>query len=176
MDIRLVGQQYTISVDGQIINQYDNAIPERSSRNGDPPSTSRQFATGHFGLQNHETGLFYRDPRAKELSNPPRNTTAPDVGGSGIVGHQLACTRGEWDNMARGDFQYAWFRSNPSPAVPPGTAPTAAQLATTQVATGRFYTPTDADVGKVVWCRVTATNDEGGTAWAYQQSPDITAK
>jgi Domain of Unknown Function (DUF1080) len=173
MEIRLVGQQYTILVDGQVINQYDNAIPERSSRGGDPPSTSRQFARGFLGLQNHETGLFFRNPRAKDLAAPPRNTKPPTVRGSGDVGRQLTCTNGEWANMRRDDFQVAWFRSNASPSVPPGTSPTAAQLGTVQVSATRHYTPTAEDVGKVDWCRVTATNGEGGTAWATRQAPAV---
>jgi hypothetical protein len=173
MEIRLVGQQYTILVDGQVINQYDNAIPERSSRGGDPPSTSRQFASGFLGLQNHETGLFFRNPRAKELTSPPRNTELPTVGGPGTVGRRLTCTEGEWENMTGDDFQYAWFRSNPSPSVPPGTSPTAAQLGTVQVSATKDYTPTADDVGKVDWCRVTATNAEGGSAWATRQAPAV---
>lgn len=173
MEIRLVGQQYTILIDGKVVNQYDNAVPERSSRGGDPPSTARQFATGFVGLQNHETGLFYRNPRVKVLSTPPKNTGRPTVGGSGYIGQPLVCSRGEWDNMAGGTFQYAWFRSNPSPDVPPGTAPTAAQLGTVQVSNTMQYTPSADDVGKVVWCRVTATNEQGGTAWATSQAPTV---
>jgi hypothetical protein len=173
MEIRLVGQQYTILVDGQVLNQFDNAIPERSSRGGDPPSTARQFATGFVGIQNHETGLFYRNPRVKALTAPPKNTGRPDIGGSGRVGRQLTCTTGEWANMARGTFQYAWFRSNPSPTVPPGTSPTAAQLGTVQVAATRHYTPSADDIGKVVWCQVTATNAQGGTAWATRQATEV---
>lgn len=173
MEIRLVGQQYTILVDGQVVNQYDNAIPERSSRGGDPPSTARQFATGFVGLQNHETGLFYRNPRVKELTAPPKNTELPTVGGSGFAGKQFTCTKGEWDNMSRGDFQYAWFRSNPSPSVPAGTSPTAAQLGTVQVGSGMRYTASADDIGKVVWCRVTATNPAGATAWATTRAPAV---
>jgi hypothetical protein len=173
MEIRLVGQQYTILVDGRIINQYDNAIPWRSSRNGDPPSTARQFAAGYVGIQNHETGLFYRAPRVKELNAPPANTESPEVAGSGQTGKMLTCTRGEWENMANGTYQYAWLRSNPSPNVAPGTSPTAAQLSTVQVSGARQYTPSAADIGKVLWCRVTATNPEGGTAWATRAAPPI---
>jgi hypothetical protein len=173
MEIRLVGQQYTILVDGQVLNQYDNAIPLRSSRGGDPPSTSRQFATGFVGLQNHEDGLFYRDPRVKELTVPPKNTARPTVDGSGRVGKRLTCTRGKWDNMAGGTFTYAWFRGNPAPSVPPGTSPTAAQLGTVQVAATKRYTASADDIGKVVWCQVTATNAEGGTAWATKRAPEV---
>ena len=43
-EIRTIGQQYTILVDGQMINQFDNAIPKIASRAGDPPTMARQFA------------------------------------------------------------------------------------------------------------------------------------
>ncbi len=174
MEVRLVGQQYTIAVDGQILTQFDNAIPERSSRAGDPPSTARESGTGYVGIQNHESGLFYRNPRVKELTAPPRNTAAPVVTGTGMTGHGLTCSPGTWSNVdANQSYDIAWFDSNPSPAVPAGTAPTAAQLATTQVGSGASYTPVAADFGKVVWCRVTATNAEGGTAWATEAAPQI---
>jgi hypothetical protein len=175
MEIRLVGQQYTILVDGQIVNQFDNGVPLRSSRNGDPPSTARQYPVGYVGIQNHETGLFYRNPRVKQLTATPTNTVLPDVGGSGHIGKQLTCTKGEWDNMAGGTYQFAWFRSNPPPSVPAGTSPTAAQLGTVQVATGRRYTPNADDVGRVLTCRVTATNADGGTAWATRQARAVQA-
>jgi 3-keto-disaccharide hydrolase len=174
MEIRLVGQQYTILVDGQVLNQYDNAIPLRSGRGGDPPSTSRQFATGFVGLQNHEDGLFFRNPRVKDLAAPPHNTERPTVGGSGRVGAPLTCTKGEWNNAKT--FTMAWFRSNPSPTVPPGTSPTAAQLGTVKVADSMHYRPSADDVGKVVWCQVTATNAEGGTAWATSRAPEVIAQ
>ncbi|MGH3387942.1 MAG: 3-keto-disaccharide hydrolase, partial [Actinomadura sp.] len=176
MEIRLVGQQYTILVDGVVLNQFDNAIPQRSSRGGDPPSTARQFATGFIGLQNHDDGLFFRAPRAKELTAPPANTRRPAVRGSGRVGDRLTCTRGAWDDMARGKVEYAWFRGDPSPSVPPGTAPTAEQVGAVQVADSRHYRATADDIGKVVWCQVTATNAEGGTAWATGRAPEVRAR
>lgn len=173
MEIRLVGQQYTILVDGRLINQYDNATPWRSSRGGDPPSTARQSPVGYVGLQNHESGLLYHAPRIKALNAPPVNTQLPEAVGSGQPGKLLTCTQGAWDNMANGTYRYAWFRSNPAPDVPPGTSPTAAQLGTVQVSSTPHYTPGAADIGKVVWCRVTATNPEGGTAWATRAAPAI---
>ncbi len=36
MEIRMVGQQYTVLVDGRIINQFDNSVPKVASRTGDP--------------------------------------------------------------------------------------------------------------------------------------------
>ena len=44
MEIRTIGQQYTVLVDGRMINQFDNSIPKIASRNGDPATVARQFA------------------------------------------------------------------------------------------------------------------------------------
>ena len=43
-EIRTIGQQYTVLVDGEMINQFDNSIPKIASRNGDPPTMARQLA------------------------------------------------------------------------------------------------------------------------------------
>src|SRR4051812_8804858 len=107
MEIRLVGQQYTVLVDGNIINQYDNNIPKMNSRNGDPPTPARQFPRGYFGVQTHggTDRIFYREIRVKDLSKSdiPRNVEPPDVGGSGRVGKELTCGRGEWEHTPKAD-------------------------------------------------------------------------
>jgi Domain of Unknown Function (DUF1080) len=172
MEIRIVGLQYTVLVDGQLINQWDGSIPETPSRVGDPPTMARQQTTGYIGLQNHSTAdaINYRLARVKELQAPPKNTTLPTVSGDGDVGHALSCSHGSWQNAdASQQYVTEWFRSNQ----PPNSAPTQAQLATVKVGSGDSYTPVAADFGKVVWCRVSVTNSEGGTAWATRAAPTI---
>ena len=173
MEVRLVGQQYTVLVDGKLINQWDGSIPMTAVRDGDPPTMARQFATGYVGLQDHGNGdvIDYRDARVKELAAPPKNTSAPVVTGDGYTGRALGCAPGTWANVDAGQaYTIDWLRSNPAP----NDAPTEPQLGTVKVAAGASYTPTSADLGKVVWCRVTATNAEGGTAWATRAAPAIT--
>src|SRR5690606_3149061 len=53
LEIRMVGQQYTVLIDGEVVNQFDNAVPKIASRNGDPPTMARQLAEGYIGLQAH---------------------------------------------------------------------------------------------------------------------------
>ena len=173
MEVRLVGQQYTVLVDGKLINQWDGRIPMTTVRAGDPPTMARQFPTGYVGLQNHGQGdiIQYRDARVKELAAPPKNTSAPVVTGDGYTGRPLTCAPGTWANVAAGQtYVIEWFRSNKAP----NDAPQEPDFATTKVSTTATYRPTSADLGKVVWCRVTATNAEGGTAWATQAAPAIT--
>ena len=69
MEIRMVGQQYTVLVDGNVINQFDNSVPRVASRVGDPPTPARQFPRGYFGLQTHggTDRIFYREIQVKEL-------------------------------------------------------------------------------------------------------------
>jgi hypothetical protein len=140
---------------------------------GDPPTMARQLAAGYVGLQAHGDGdvIEYRDVRVKELSAAPKNTAAPVVTGDGFTGRALACTPGTWTNVAADQaYTVDWLRSN----TPASDAPTDAELNTVKVGTGASYTPTAADLGKVVWCRVSATNPEGGTTWATAAAPSIT--
>jgi hypothetical protein len=173
MEIRTVGQQYTVLVDGKLINQWDGAVPMSFPARGlgDPPTMARQLASGYIGLQDHQDGdvIEYRNVRVKELTAPPRNTAAPAVTGDGFTGRPLTCTPGTWANADQAPV-IEWLRSNP----PANDAPTDAEMNTVKVATGATYTPTSADLGKVIWCRVTATNDEGGTTWATRAAPAIT--
>ncbi|HLR83330.1 MAG TPA: family 16 glycoside hydrolase, partial [Nocardioidaceae bacterium] len=52
-EIRVVDQKYTIIRNGVVINRFTNAPGKESSRDGDPPTDLRQFASGYIGLQNH---------------------------------------------------------------------------------------------------------------------------
>ncbi|HWM09645.1 MAG TPA: PKD domain-containing protein, partial [Solirubrobacteraceae bacterium] len=52
-ELRVVGQQYTIIRNGNVIKEFLNAPDQASSRPGDPPTNDRQFPSGYIGLQNH---------------------------------------------------------------------------------------------------------------------------
>ena len=81
MEIRTIGQQYTVLIDGEIINQFDNSIPKIASRAGDPPTMARQLAAGYLGLQTHggNDRISYREMQVKEFApaDLPVNTVAP---------------------------------------------------------------------------------------------------
>jgi PKD repeat protein/glucose/arabinose dehydrogenase/type 1 glutamine amidotransferase len=68
-EVRVEGQQYTIVRNGEVINEFDNSIPLESSRDGDPPTDARQFASGYIGLQNHGDSdvIDFRDVRVLPL-------------------------------------------------------------------------------------------------------------
>jgi hypothetical protein len=198
MEIRLVGQQFTVLVDGDVVNQFDNAVPKVASRIFDPPTPARQFARGYFGLQTHggTDRVFYRQVRVKDLpaTSIPKNTAPPDVTGSGRVGEELTCHRGAWANTQENEFKFDWYRSNvigpdhvrvraPSqddlgdftaPAERGfGTQPLR-YLGPLELRSGKKYRPTAQDVGKLVYCRVSATND-GATVWETASAPTIVA-
>jgi hypothetical protein len=81
--VQVVGQQYTITRNGQVINQFNNAIPLNSSRSGDPPTQARQFARGYIGLQNHSANdkIDYRNVRIQDLTpGAPAEFTVSDPG------------------------------------------------------------------------------------------------
>ena len=135
---------------------------------------ARQFAAGYIGLQDHQDGDVIELPQGARQGARPRrrsNTSAPVVTGDGFTGRPLTCTPGTWANVDAGQtYVIDWIRSNP----PVNDAPTDEQMGNVKVATGATYTPTSADLGKVVWCRVTATNAEGATTWATKAAPAIT--
>jgi hypothetical protein len=179
MEIQKIGQQWTVFIDGRLVNQYDNAIPLQPKRSVDPPSSAREFAGSTLGLQNHgrSDAIEYKDVRVKEVANPPRNVTAPTVAGSGKLGKQLVCTPGEWENVSgrHGDHvTYQWFRSNDASQEIGALPPTEVEYDSRLVGTDSKYTPTEADAapGKVLWCRVSASTDEG-TVYPYAEATNL---
>ena len=187
MEIRMVGQQHTVLVDGNVINQFDNAVPRLASRNGDPPTPARQFPRGYFGLQTHggTDRIFYREIRVKELDRRdiPVNVKRPRVNGSGRVGKALKCGSGLW--WPKKDTDIAWYRSNrigpdhvhyhapaqedlgsfDAPADPRFGSLPLPYRGPLKVGEGRRYRPTADDLGKLVYCQVSVTSRDGATVW-----------
>jgi len=195
-EIRTIGQQYTIMIDGKIINQFDNSIPKINTRSGDAPTMARQFTQGYLGLQTHggTDRISYREIQVKDIApaDIPVNTVAPTVTGTGVAGQPLTCNRGTWNTAAGTTYFVKWYRSNKIlPSNPRYRAPSATDywnqttpanpLYGTQnltwtdsllVGDGDTYTPTAEDVGKVVHCAVNADN-AGATVWKTAQAPEI---
>jgi hypothetical protein len=195
-EIRTIGQQYTILIDGKMINQFDNSIPKINTRGGDPPTVARQFAEGYLGLQTHggSDRISYREIQVKDVaeSEIPKNTAAPSVTGTGLTGEPLTCNHGTWDAAAGTTYFVKWYRSNKiDPSNPHFHAPSATDywnettpadpkygnddLTWTDaqvIADGDTYTPTQADLGKSIYCTVNADN-AGATVWKYATAPEI---
>ncbi|HWK27310.1 MAG TPA: DUF1080 domain-containing protein [Solirubrobacter sp.] len=196
LEIRTIGQQYTILIDGKLVNQFDNSIPKIASRAGDPPTMARQFARGYLGLQTHggNDRISYREIQVKEVASAdiPVNTTAPSVTGPGYQGVPLQCNHGAWNAPAGTSYFVKWHRSNQIAAGSPRlrapsqldynneTTPAEAQYGTDNltwldsqvVGDGDTYTPTAADVGKAIHCAVNADNG-GATVWKTAAAPEI---
>ena len=68
-EIKVVGQTYTISRNGEVLQTFENTPGKTSSRSGDPSTTDRQFTRGYIGLQNHSNGdvIDYRNVRVLSL-------------------------------------------------------------------------------------------------------------
>jgi hypothetical protein len=188
MEIRMVGQQYTVLVDGDVINQFDNSIPKIASRNGDPPTPARQFPQGYFGLQTHggTDRIFYREIRVDDLDagDIPRNRQRPKVVGGQRVGQKLTCVPGNWSAPRNVRVDVAWYRANRiGPDHPHHHAPSQEDLGSRtepadprygtqdlpfvgaeRIGTGKHYRTSAADAGKLVYCQVSATAG-GATTW-----------
>jgi hypothetical protein len=195
-EIRTIGQQYTIMIDGKIINQFDNSIPKINTRAGDPPTMARQFTDGYLGLQTHggTDRISYREIQVKDIAKAdiPVNTAAPSVSGTGVTGEPLSCNHGTWSTAPGTTYFVKWYRSNKIlPTNPRFRAPSATDywnqttpadprygtqpLTWTDsllVGDGDTYTPTADDVGKVIHCAVNADNN-GATVWKTAQAPEI---
>lgn len=71
LEIRVVGQQYTVIRNGEVINEFENkpGLPF-PGRPDDPGTSGRQFAEGYVGLQNHDeqSVVEFRNIRVRDLS------------------------------------------------------------------------------------------------------------
>ena len=196
MEIRMIGQQHTVLVDGEVINRFDNSVPKLASRNGDPPTPARQFPAGYFGLQTHggTDRIFYREIRVKDVAarDIPASRRPPRVYGDARVGKRLTCLPGKWDAVRKVRFDVAWYRANRiGPEHPHYHAPSQDDLGNVtkpaeprygtqdlpyvgplQLSTGKHYRPRADDVGKRVYCQVAATAG-GATAWETASAPAI---
>jgi len=97
------------------------------------------------------TGEDLPEGLAVETENPhPANTTAPSIEGSGAVGSPLVCNPGTWTTTGPVSFGYEWA------IVGAGAI---------EGATGTAYVPSVEEVGDMLDCVVTATdNVETSTA------------
>lgn len=86
------------------------------------------------------------EPIPPQLVDPPVNVIAPYCGGSGVVGEELTCTMGTWENEPTG-YAYQW-KIGPLGSMIPG-------------ATDPAYVPDIDNAGKPVFCTVTASNVAG---------------
>ncbi|WP_053227236.1 OmpL47-type beta-barrel domain-containing protein [Solirubrobacter soli] len=68
-EIKVVGQTYTISRNGEVLQTFQNTPGKTSSRSGDPSTTDRQFTRGYIGLQNHSDAdvIDYKNVRVLSL-------------------------------------------------------------------------------------------------------------
>lgn len=93
-----------------------------------------------FGFNQREVVV---DPGAG--GNPPVNTVAPAITGTAQVAQVLTCSTGTFTGDATITYAYQWFAG--------GVAISGANAST--------FTVTSAQVGKVISCRVLATNSSG---------------
>jgi hypothetical protein len=196
MEIRMIGQQFTVLIDGVVVNQFDNAVPRVASRAGDPPTTARHQPAGYIGFQSHggNDRIWYREVQVREYSEAeiPEVRKPPRITGRRQVGKKVTCHKGLWDRP-NSEYTFDWYRSNDMEGHPRFRAPSQNDLGSRttpphpdglygtdpltwldseHLGSGRHYRLTEEDVGKVVHCQVSATR-EGATAFATVTVGDI---
>jgi PKD repeat protein/type 1 glutamine amidotransferase len=120
-EVRVVGQKYTIVRNGEVLNEFDNAIPRNSSRAGDPPTQLRQFDEGYVGLQNHSTSdlVEYRNVRVRDLKAPTAETVTVSGRGNHTVEYRSVDTAGNMEGKKSVSFRIG-TPAQPSPPPPTG--------------------------------------------------------
>ena len=94
----------------------------------------------------------------------PTNTGEPRITGTAVVGSALTVTKGTWTESPT-SFDYQWTRCPAS-----GGASDASNCAAIGGATTQRYVPGNADVGKRLRVRVTASNEDGSQTVATNAS------
>lgn len=132
--IEVVGQTYRIFRNGDLINEFENAPGQESSRGGDPSTTLRQFARGFVGLQNHGGAdvMQYRNIRVENLSDDRSSegaTGAFRVAGVGphTVEFRSFDAAGNVEQTKTVDFEIG-RATPPGLTTPPGQNPPAGDL------------------------------------------------
>lgn len=99
-----------------------------------------------------------------QTQGAPTNTSEPRITGTPVVGSALTVTKGTWTESPT-SFDYQWTRC---PAA--GGASDASNCAAIGGATTQKYVPGNADVGKRLRVRVTASNQDGSKTVATNAS------
>ena len=131
-EIRVVGQRYTISRNGVVINTFDNEVPRASSRDGDPPTQDRQFAYGYLGVQNHggQDKIQIKDVTVQPLGGSGAFTV--DEPGTHTVAFRSADTAGNVEAERTVTFTVGGAAPQPPSGSPPGSTPPATPPSGTQ--------------------------------------------
>ena len=104
------------------------------------------------GIRVGPLGGVYTTLTAPPVGDPPVNTVPPDVTGDAIVGSTLTCSTGTWTGTAPITYTYRWYQ---------GATPIVGANAATYIAQA-------GDLGSVLSCAVTATNDLGAAVASSQ--------
>jgi hypothetical protein len=122
------------------------------------------FSHGHVGLEGIDKAAFGETEfEASQNEAAPSNTELPKVTGPAIVGQQEKASTGTWIGTQPISYTYQWERCEGS------------SCATITGATNSTYVAAQADAGKTLRVKVTATNSAGSSSAVSPASPTVTA-
>ena len=119
-EIKVVGQTYTISRNGEVLQVFENTPGKQSSRSGDPSTTDRQFTRGYVGLQNHTDSdvIDYRNVRVLPLdAGSARGPVTVSGNGAHTVEYRSTDVAGNQEPVKKVDFTIGAAGGDSTPPV-----------------------------------------------------------
>ncbi len=152
-EIKVVGQTYTISRNGEVLQTFQNTPGKTSSRSGDPSTTDRQFTRGYIGLQNHSDAdvIDYRNVRVTSLdAGSVRGPVTVSGNGAHTVEYRSTDVAGNVEATKKVDFTIGAAGGDTTAPVTTstlsGTGPVNVTLSATDPASTGAGTPKTVDV------------------------------
>ena len=106
------------------------------------------------------------NPTAVVAAAIPVNTDRPSISGTPVLGNQLQANRGAWSGVQPITYRFRWLRCSTK----------GDNCSEIDGANDNTYTLVNADVGRTVRVRVTATNDRGSTSVVSLQTSVVGTK
>lgn len=154
------GAPYAISYAWYRSYPFNNPAPEAIDEDAEHVVSVADVQAGVLYCLVEAEGLT--EALASRSMAMPQATVQPEIEGDGRAGTELTCTRGSWDDEAgeRYPVTYSWYRDYPFQDPAPD-----------QIEADATHTVSSDDLGKYLYCVVTAASTGRVTATRYVEQP-----